>query len=253
MSNFLSPAAAYLNRRNELLAERSVVQSPAVIQTINKALLASEIAMATFHDLEALKTLQQRKARLIEWHEPESLQELQSFELASNKLAFADETDEQVYLHYHQEFTRLAASFSWQHASLEMVQNDLFSTTFNLWLETLEELFSTPGRKQLFIRIEKILAFSIGKIPLLGDAIDVYRMLASVMTSCQEKARSSDDYFQTLESYTEAANLCSKAILIFCFTTEAILRGRELPGEALLSEKIKGHYSSVIDGTHPYF
>ena len=253
MSNFLSPAAAYLNRRNELLAERSVVQSPAVIQTINKALLASEIAMATFHDLEALKTLQQRKARLIDWHEPESVQELQSFELASNKLAFTDEKNEQVYREYHQDFVRLAASFPWQHASLEMVQNDLFSTTFTLWLETLEELFSAPGRKPLLIRIEKILAFLIGKIPVLGDAIDVYRMLVSVMISSQEKTQNSDDYFHTLESYTEAANLCSKSILIFCFTTEAILRGRELPGEALLAEKIKGHYDSVIDGTHPYF
>lgn len=253
MSNFLSPAAAYLNRRNELLAERSVVQSPAVIQTVNKALLASEIAMATFHDLEALKTLQQRKARLIDWHEPESLQELQSFELATHGLSFTDEKDEQIFLQYHRDFSRLAAAFTWQHASLEMVQNDLFSTTFNLWLETLEELFSTSGRKQLFIRIEKILAFSIGKLPVLGDAIDVYRMLASVMISCQEKAKSNEDYFQTLESYTEAANLCSKGILIFCFTTEAILRGRELPGETVLTGKIKGHYDSVIDGTHPYF
>jgi hypothetical protein len=41
--------------------------------------------------------------------------------------------------------------------------------------------------------------------------------------------------------------------LIFCFTTEAVLRGRPLPNEAQLNEKIKGHYASVIDGTHPYF
>lgn len=253
MSNFLSPAAAYLNRRNELLAERSVVESPVVIKTLNKALLASEIAMATFHDLEALKTLQQRKARLIDWHEAESQQELQTFELTSNKLTLADEHDEQAYLRYHRDFAELTASFSWQHASLEMVQNDLFSTTFNLWLETLEELFSLPDRKPLFIRIGKILAFSISKIPVLGDAIDVYRLLVSVKTASQEKASSSDEYFQTLESYTEAANLCSRSILIFCFTTEAILRGRDLPSETELAEKIKGHYASVIDGTHPYF
>lgn len=253
MSNFLTPAAAYLNRRNELLAERSVVASPVLIQTINKALLASEIAMATFHELEALKTLQQRKARLIDWHEADSQQELQNFELASNQLLLADEADEQAFLAYQRDFSLLAASFSWQHASLQMVQNDLLSTTFTLWLETLEALFASPGRQLLFVRIGKILAFSISKIPVLGDAIDVWRMLVSVMESSKEKAASSDDYFQTLESYTEAANICTRGILIFCFTTEAILRGRDLPSEAQLSAKIKGHYNSVIDGTHPWF
>lgn len=253
MSNFLSPAAAYLNRRNELLAERAVVQSPVVIQTINKALLASEIAMATFHDLESLNTLQQRKARLIDWHETQSQQELQNFELLSNRLSLPEEADEQAYLGYQHDFTRLADSFPWQNASLQMVQNDLFSTTFNLWLETLEELFSAQNRKLLFIRIEKILAFSISKIPVLGEAIDAYRQLAPVMTASHEKANSSDDYFRTLESYTEAANLCCRGILIFCFTTEAVLRGRKLPTEAILADKIKGHYDSVIDGTHPYF
>lgn len=253
MSNFLSPAAAYLNRRNELLAQRSVVESPVVIQTINKALLASEIAMATFHDLEALKTLQLRKARLIDWHEADSQQELQNFELASNALTLADDDNEQAFLSYQRDFALMAASFSWQHASLQIVQNELFATTFNLWLETLEELFALPDRKLLFTRISKILAFSIGKIPLLGEAIDVYRMLVSVMSASLEKAKSSDAYFSTLESYTEAANICSRGILIFCFTTEAVLRGRPLPNEAQLNEKIKGHYASVIDGTHPYF
>lgn len=253
MSNFLTPAAAYLNRRNELLAERSVVTSSVLIKTINKALLASEIAMATFHDLEALKTLQQRKARLIDWHENDSQQELQKFEQASNQLPLADEADEQAFLSYQRDFSLLAASFSWQHASLQMVQNDLFSTTFTLWFDTLEELFIAPGRQLLFLRIGQILAFSISKIPVLGDAIDVYRMLVSVMEESKEKAASSDDYFQSLESYAEAANICSRGILIFCFTTEAVLRGRKLPSEAELTAKIKGHYTSVIDGTHPYF
>lgn len=253
MSNFLTPAAAYLNRRNELLAERSVVQSPVVIQTVNRALLASEIAMATFYDLESLRTLQQRKARLINWHEPKRQQELLDFELRSNELTLADETDAAEFEAYQLAFSQLAADYPWQHASMELVQNDLFSTTFNLWLETLEELFASDHRQHLFVRIDKILTFSIGKIPVLGEARDVWRALVAVIASCRQRAASDEAYFTSLESYSEAANLCSRGILLFCFTTEAVLRGRALPDETQLNEKIKGHYDSVIDGTHPYF
>ncbi|WP_158784391.1 hypothetical protein [Pantoea sp. BAV 3049] len=253
MSNFLTPAAAYLNRRNELLAGRSVVQSPAVIQTINKALLASEIAMATFYDLESLRSLQQRKARLIDWHDPKRQRELLDFELRCNELTLMDETDEAAFDAYQLAFSQFAADYPWQHASIEMVQNELFSTTFTLWQETLEELFAADHRQHLFIRIDKILTFSIGKIPVLGETRDVWRALKTVIASCRQRAPEDEACFTSLESYSEAANLCSRGILLFCFTTEAVLRGQALPDETQLNEKIKDHFDSVIDGTHPWF
>lgn len=253
MSNFLTPAAAYLNRRNDLLAERSVVQSPAVIKTVNKALLASEIAIATFYDLESLRTLQQRKARLIDGHDEQRQQELQRFELLSHTLSLSDATDETAFIDYQQSFNRLAASYPWQHANIELVQNELFTTTLNLWLETLEMLFSANNRRYLLARIEKILTFSIGKIPLLGEAQDVWQALVSVMVFCRQRTNNDEAYFTSLESYSETADLCSRGILLFCFTTEALLRGQPLPNETRLNEKIKSHYNRVIDGTHPYF
>jgi len=253
MSNFLAPAAAYLNRRNDLLTERSVVQSPAVIKTINKALLASEIAIATFYDLESLRTLQQRKARLIDGNDEQRQQELQSFELLSNALSLSDATDEAEFIAYQRSFNRLAASYPWHHANIGLVQNELFTTTFNLWLETLEILFSTNNRRYLLARIEKILAFSIGKIPVLGEAQDVWRALVAVIVFCRQRTNNDEAYFTSLESYSEASNLCSRGILLFCLTTETVLRGQPLPDETRLNEKIKSHYDRVIDGTHPYF
>lgn len=253
MSNFLTPAAAYLNRRNDLLAERSVVESSDDIKLINKALMASEIAMATFHTLEALKTLQQRKTRLINWQDAGIRDEIERFEMISNALSQFDGQDEQAFLAYQAAFFQLSTHFDWQHASPQMVQNDLFTTTFALWLETLEELFALSSRKLIFIRIEKILLFSLGKLPLLGEATEIYRMLRPLVQESSEKTLSSDAWFRSLESYVEAANLCSRAILIFCFATEAVLRGHALPDKARLSAKIKSHYDSVIEGTHPGF
>ncbi|MFU9138096.1 hypothetical protein [Erwinia tasmaniensis] len=253
MSNFLTPAAAYLNRRNELLAERSVVDSPVVIQTVNKALMASEIAMATFHDLETLRSLQLRKARPIEQHSLRIQQELQQFELASNQLALTDTADEAAYLTYQSAFFQLNATFPWQYASLQRVQNELFATTFTLWQETLEELFTSKHRRLLFVRVEKILAFSISKIPVLGEALAVYQQLVTAMQASHQRAQETDDYFRSLESYSDAATLCSRSILIFCFTAEAVLRGRPLPDEVQLNKRVKTHHQSVIEGTHPYF
>ncbi|WP_428943407.1 hypothetical protein ACQK5W_11735 [Pantoea sp. FN060301] len=253
MSNFLTPAAAYLNRRNDLLAERSVVESPADIKLINKALMASEIAMATFHNLEALKTLQQRRTRSINWHDVGVRDEIERFEMISNALAHIDAQDEQAFLAYQAAFFQLSANFSWQHASPQMVQNDLFTTTFALWLETLEELFALRSRKLIFIRVEKILTFSVGRLPILGEATEIYRMLRPLIQESNERTICSEEWFHSLESYTEAANLCSRAILIFCFATEAVLRGHALPDKTLMNAKIKGHYDSVIEGTHPSF
>ncbi|WP_034915727.1 MULTISPECIES: hypothetical protein [Erwinia] len=250
MCNFLTPAAAYLNRRNELLAERSVVASSAEIHLINKALMASEIAMSTLHELEGLKTLQQRKARLIDAEDEQSQSELQRFELASNQLPQVDDSDSLAFGAYQSAFFELISRFNWQHASLEMAQNELFNTTLVLWLETLEELFASAHRRLLFIRVEKMLAFSIGKMPVLGDAPDVCRLLVSAMQTSRQNAQGDEIYLQSLESYTDVTNLCSRSILIFCFTTEALLRGKPLPDQAELNAKIDTHFASVVDGTH---
>ncbi|WP_152542795.1 hypothetical protein [Erwinia mallotivora] len=253
MSHFLCPAAAYLNRRNELLAERSVVTSTARIQIINKALLAGEIAMATCHDLDALHGLQQRKARLIKGSEQKRQRELQRFQQLAQQLPPVPCEDEAACIAWQQQFSGLIAAFPWQHASPEQLQNALFSTTLTQWQKTLEILFTSASRQPLFVRMAEIVAFSLSRTALLGEATEVWRALMAVWDSCQQRGASDAAYFVSLESYSDAAHLCSRAILLFCFTCEAVVRGQPLPDRTQLDEQIKQHHHSVIDGTHAFF
>lgn len=253
MSPFLRPAAAYLGRRNALLTERSAVTSPDLIQTVNKALLASEVAMAACFDLDALHGLQQRKARLVNGHKEKRQGELRQFERLLARLPLAADHDENTFIVWQQSFNELLASFPWRYANPALVQNALFATTFTLWQEALEKLFISSNRRQVFKQIAKILVFSISKIPLLGEATEVWRALMTVLNACRQRLDSDGAWFSSLESYSEAATLCSRGILLFCFTTEALIRGQPLPIQTRLNDRIKQHYDSVIDGTHPFF
>ncbi|MCX8956361.1 hypothetical protein [Erwinia psidii] len=253
MSQFLRPAAAYLSRRNELLAERSAVTSAEVIQTINKALLASEVAMAACYDLDVLHGLQQRKTRHADGHERKHQRELRQFERQAEHLTLAEEHDESAFIAWQKGFSALIASFPWQHASPALMQNELFAITVTLWQEALEALFTSSDQRPQFKRAEKIVAFSISKIPLLGEATEVWRALMDLLDACRQRSAREPVWFTLLESYSEAANLCSRGILLFCLASEAVLRGQPLPDRARLNERIKRHYDSVIDGTHPFF
>ncbi|MEN5015088.1 hypothetical protein ABEH87_01820 [Erwinia sp. Eh17-17] len=251
MNSELSPSPAYGQLHAALLEQRSRVQSAEVIHTVNRALLAGERVSAAFYDLSLLKLLQQRK--ILPLTTPETTREIEAFIAELNPVVPARLADEAQFCELQQQVSQLSEHFHWQHASLLLVQNALFVRTWLHWQQTLETLFSAGDNAAVFQRLEQVLKDSSGKIPVLGEARELYRALEGLLVSCRQKAEEHSSEQNALAGYTAAADIASRGIITFGATAEAVLRGRPLPTEAQLSARIKQHHASVTDRTHPWF
>lgn len=251
MNTELSPSPAYGQLHSALLEQRSRVQSAEVIHTINRALLAGERVSAAFYDLSQLKLLQQRK--ILPLITPEMEEEVAAFIAALNPVVPATLVDEAQFCELQQRVNHLSEHFRWQYASLPLVQNALFIRTWHHWQQTLETLFSAGDNAAVFTRLEQVLKDSSAKIPVLGEARELYRALEGLLVSCRQKAEECSGEQDALAGYVAAADIATRGIITFGATAEAVLRGRPLPTEAQLKNRVKEHHTSVTERMHPWF
>lgn len=251
MNTELSPSPAYTQLHETLLQQRSTAQSAEGIRQLNRALLAGEVASAAFYDLTQLKLLQQRKVLAL--LTPKAQEEISRF---IDQLAplLAEK------LHDASQFTQLqhkVASFSqyfhWQHASLSLVEYTLFLRTYQRWQTTLAVLFSADDNQAVLTHLKQVLNKSSRRVALLGDAHQLYQVLAELLVSCHHQQPESHGEHHLLAGYIAAADIAARGIIAFAATAEALLRGHPLPDSAKLAKRIKQHHSSVIERTHPWF
>ncbi|MTD25491.1 hypothetical protein [Erwinia sorbitola] len=251
MNTELSPSPAYSQLHTALMEQRSRVQSAEVIQTINRALLAGERVSAAFYDLSLLKLLQQRKIQPL--ITPETGDEIAAFIAELKPVIPATLDDETQFCELQQRVNHLSEHFHWQYASLPLVQNALFVRTWQHWQQTLETLFSAGDNATVFARLEQVIRDSSGKIPVLGEARELYRALEGLLVSCRQKASENSAEEDALAGYVAATDIATRGIITFGATAETVLRGRPLPTEAELKNRIKQLHTSVTDRTHPWF
>ncbi|AXU94650.1 MAG TPA: hypothetical protein DD850_08940 [Erwinia persicina] len=251
MNTELSPSPAYGQLHAALLEQRSRAASAEAIHTVNRALLAGERVSAAFYDLSLLKLLQQRK--IMPLTSPETASEIARFIAELTPVIPDHLSGEAEFCTLQQRVNQLSEHFHWQHASLVLVQNALFVRTWQHWQQTLETLFSTGDHAIVFQRLEQVLHDSSGKIPVLGEARELYRALEGLLIRCRQKAEEHGAEQTGLVGYVAAADIATQGIITFGATAEAVLRGRALPTEAQLAARIKQHHASVTDRTHPWF
>lgn len=251
MNTELSPSPAYGQLHSALLEQRSRVQSAEVIHTINRALLAGERVSAAFYDLSQLKLLQQRKILPLLSAETET--EVAAFIAGLKPVLPIALKDEAQFCELQLRVNYLSEHFNWQYASLLLVQNALFIRTWHHWQQTLETLFSAGDNATVFNRLEQVLNDASGKIPVLGEARELYRALEGLLLSCRQQAEENGRNEDTLAGYVAAADIATRGMVTFGATAEAVLRGKPLPTEAQLKARIKQHHSSVTERMHPWF
>lgn len=251
MNTELSPSPAYFQRHDTLLQQRSTVQSAEVIQQVNRALLAGERVSAAFYDLTLLKLLQQRKT--LPLLTPEAEEEISRF-IHQLKPLLAEEPDDFT------QFTRLqhkiatcVQHFPWREANVALVQYKFFLRTYLRWHKTLAALHSTDENQRVFTQLQKVLQKSSCRVALLGDAHQLYQLLAELLVSCRQKQEESHENQSLLASYIAAADLAARGIIAFAATAEALLREHPLPTATQLAKRIKQHHISVVERTHPWF
>ena len=251
MNTVLSPSPAYSQLHASLLAQRSSVQSEQVIHAVNRALLAGEVVSAAFYDLSLLKLLQQRKTQAA--LSPEALREIALFIEQLTPLIPEKLNTEAQFDKLRQKVAKLGQRFHWQYASLALVNHALFLRTYQRWQETLEALFSMKDTELALSRVKQVLKKSSGRVALLGETHELYRVLQALLAECREKIAARRDNPDRLADYIAAADLATRGIIAFGTTTESVLRSQPLPDSAQLAKRIKQHQASVIDRTHPWF
>lgn len=251
MNTELSPLAAYGQRHSALLEQRSVAPSAEVIHHVNRALLAGERVSAAFYDLSVLKLLQQRK--ILPLIAPETTAEIEAFIASLSAVLPATLSDEAQFCQLQLRVNHLIEQDHWQHASLPFVQNALFVRSWHHWQQALETLFSAGDSAAVFRHLEQVLNDSSVRIPVLGEARELFRTLEALRVSCRQKAQENSGEQDGLAGYVAAADIATRGMITFGATAEAVLRGRPLPDESQLTTRIKQHHASVTDRTHPWF
>ncbi|CAO96436.1 hypothetical protein [Erwinia tasmaniensis] len=251
MNTELSPSPAYFQRHDILLQQRSTVQSADVIQQLNRALLAGERVSAAFYDLTVLKLLQQRKT--LPLLTPEADEEISRFIHQLKPLLAGEPHDSTQFARLQHEIATSVQHFPWQQANLSLVQYKFFLRTYLRWRKTLAALYGTDDNQRVFIQLEKVLKKSGCRVALLGDAQQLYQLLAELLVNCRQKEAESTANQSLLTNYIAAADIATRGIIAFAATAEALLRDNPLPTAAQLEKGIKQHHLSVIERTHPWF
>lgn len=250
MNTELSPSPAWGQLHAALLQQRSHVQSAEIIQRVNRALLAGEVVNAAFYDLSLLKLLQQRKTQPL--LTPDARREIEDFIAALNPLLPDKLSDVVQFDKLQRRVTRLVQRFPWQYASPPLVQSYLFMRTYLRWQKTLELLFKRDAQHETFSALKRVLKTSSARLALLGDAPELYLMLAELLALCRQKAAESAQQ-DALSHYIAAADIAAHGIITLAVTAEGLLRQQALPSSEAVSRRIQQHRDSVIERTHPWF
>ncbi len=235
---------------NRLLTLRSEVSCAERIQNVNRALLAGERVCAASYDLNQLKMLQQRKAQPL--LTPPAGPEIAHFLALIQQVTPARLHDQAQFRTLYQQVEAVIEAFPWQYASLPLVQHRLFNHCLLLWQQTLEALFDQQDHRHVLHYLTRIFSYSMLKIPLLGETLELYPLLVDLEAASQNllhQSRSVDP----LTDFISAADLIYRGMLTFGTTAAAAFRGRPVPDARALAEAVTQHQLSVTERTHPWF
>lgn len=236
--------AAYARTRGQFLTERSESKS----ETLKaKYLEAAGLADASIFALKRLPTCAKnitdwctaRTDRLLE-HSRANTEQARSSLTALAKLDREFSADARTLV--VMSASHVASTYE-DIFKLQMAQGDFLQAVCQMWFESVESLFR-PDPSEAFERIQMVMAFAAGKLPVVGHFLDFLKFAAELYAVRKVRQQAADQHLESIETFVDACSIWLVGVFTFVAQTEKL---DNLP--ALVSnEEVMGLVMDHIQG-----
>lgn len=252
MPRKLNVPAAYQQRHTALVTQLRHVKSKNITKQLENAIYLSGVVVATLFDLMQLvqRVAVELKVEL-DSHNKEAQLAVTRLVEATAEVANSNSEQEANTNMFSATVARLQVSRNATGIDIAILKSELIQTMSLMWLEVMEDLFKADNRRVFFARVEKLIEYASSKLPGVGDALEALKTVAEIYAIRKKQAQDADNYFLSLESYVDAANVFLTGVLAFCENAERSLAGAPEPTSSEVEQRIAAHVANVIAGAHP--
>jgi len=143
---------------------------------------------------------------------------------------------------------RLKVRFAKTQQEAVFLQWDLIKEICEMWLKFLNDLYDSTNRSVFFDRAKILLGFALSQIPVAGAFVDAIRVALDLHLIEIKKAKTADDYFNSLESYVCAGKLFLFGVFSLGAEVDSLVNSTPLQSPEEIQDRIEKHIAAVNNG-----
>ena len=128
--------------------------------------------------------------------------------------------------------------------TLQMAQGDFLDAVCQMWFESVESLFA-PDPSEAFERIQMVMMFAAGKLPVVGHFLDFLKFAAELSAVRKSRQRAADQHLESIEKFVDACSIWLVGVFTFVAQTEKLDSLPVLVSNEEVMELVASHIQGV--------